>query len=57
MVLDYPGGPSAITRVFKREEGRQKKTTEMMALEGFSQTLLAFKWEEEGCEPRNVCSF
>lgn len=28
MILDYPGGPSAITRILTRERGRQEKQSQ-----------------------------
>lgn len=28
MILDYPGGPSAITRILTRERGRQEKRSQ-----------------------------
>lgn len=47
--LDYLGEPNIITRVLKRERGRQERESE-------KEMLLAFKTEEEGHKPRNASS-
>lgn len=53
--MDLPGGPNVIPRISKWWRRRQRRTREMTAGGGLSQTLLTLKTEEAATarEPRN----
>ena len=55
IIIDYPSGPSVITRVLKSRQGRRNRSEKDVTTEAGSERCCSAGFEGGGrdCEPRN----